>query len=241
MINCIIVDDEQHAIDVLAYHVKQTSSLNLLHTCNSSIEAFEYLNNNQHVQLLFVDIQMPGITGIELVKIIQNKNLKVIFCTAYSEYAVDGFDLNIADYLLKPISFVRFTKAVQKVTEQILSEEIIISSEQNNKEYFFVKTEQKGKMAKLSYNDIDYLESRRNYIAIFSNHQNNMVLSTMKEMEEKLPSNKFVRIHKSYMVSIAKISTMQGTYINIVNYKHTLPVGDNYREGLKKALSQKLL
>lgn len=238
MVTCIIVDDEQHAIDVIAYHVNQTPSLKLLHTCNNPVEALEYLNSNE-VQLLFVDIQMPGITGIDLIKTIGHKNTKVILCTAYSEYALEGYDLNVVDYLLKPVSFPRFIKAVQKAIGLIENEaaKSAVKKEENN--FFFVKTEQKGKLLKISFDEIDYIESRRNYVAIYKNQKHTMVLSTMKDMMAKLPPDKFLRIHKSFIVAVEKINGTQGNNVNLADYKIPFPVGDNFKEPLKHIVNKK--
>src|SRR5687768_3937652 len=163
MINCIIVDDEPHAIEVLDHYVKQTPHLHLVASFTNPIEALQLLGQ-QKIDLVFLDIQMPEISGIDLIKAIQGKS-KVILTTAYSEFALEGYDLYVVDYLLKPIRLPRFLNAVQKAIQQI-DAGAKTDHEAPENDYIFVKTESKGKLLKINLADIDFIESMKNYVAI---------------------------------------------------------------------------
>jgi DNA-binding LytR/AlgR family response regulator len=173
MINCIIVDDEQHAIDILVHYVKQTPHLNLVASFTNPIEALQLLGQ-QKIDLAFLDIQMPELSGIDLIKAIQGKT-KVILTTAYSEFALEGYELYVVDYLMKPIRLPRFLAAVQKAVEQINAGNET-QQEKAEDDYIFVKTESKGKLLKINLADIDYIESMKNYMAIYRGGQKTLCI-----------------------------------------------------------------
>ena len=174
MINCLIVDDEQHAIDILVHYVSQTPYLHLAASTTNPIEALQIVNT-QKIDLIFLDIQMPELTGIDFIKAIQGK-ADVILTTAYSEFALESYELNVVDYLLKPVRFPRFLQAVQKVTNANQEVEEAADSAEVEDDYIFVKTESKGKLLKITLAEIDYIEGMKNYVAIYCGGKKNIGL-----------------------------------------------------------------
>ena len=238
MINCIIVDDEPHAIEVLDHYVKQTPHLHLVASFTNPIEALQLLGE-QKIDLVFLDIQMPEISGIDFIKAIQGKS-KVILTTAYSEFALEGYDLYVVDYLLKPIRFPRFLTAVQKAVEQIhaineTSQEII------EDDYIFVKTESKGKLLKINLADIDFIESMKNYVAIHRGTQKTLVYTSMKELEERLPKKQFIRVHKSFIIPISRITGIEGNLVRLKNTTAEILIGENYKAELMEIIRGKMI
>ncbi|MBK6483708.1 MAG: response regulator transcription factor [Chitinophagaceae bacterium] len=225
MLKCIIVDDEPLAQEVLENYIQRLSGeLNLIKKCSNALDAFESLHN-ERIDLLFLDIQMPVIDGLSFLKSLKNPP-SVILTTAYPNHALEGFELDVADYLLKPISFERFLKAVNKVIELRKS---AISGE-GSTEYMFVKVD--SKLVKVNYSDIIYIEGMKDYLKIFVKERPLVVHQTMKKIEDLLPRNKFVRVHKSYIVSIGAVNSIVGNFIEI-NGKE-IPIGANYKEFLLK-------
>lgn len=222
---CIIVDDEPLALEILSDYVSKTDSLELIATYTNPIEAFSSIDREK-IELVFLDVQMPELTGIQFMKLLGNK-AKVVLTTAYSEYALDGYDHNIVDYLLKPISFDRFQKAVQKINE--LNSPIV---EQNNiKEnsiidYIFIKVEHK--IIRIDLDDILYIEGLKDYISIYTIKERHLTLMNMKKVEEMLPANRFVRVHKSYIISLEKIKSIEKNRIYISELG--IPIGDTYKD-----------
>lgn len=233
MINCIIVDDEPHAIEVLVHYVKQTPHLHLVASFTNPIEALQQLIK-QKVDLVFLDIQMPEISGIDFIRAIQGKS-KVILTTAYSEFALEGYDLYVVDYLLKPIRFPRFLAAVQKAVEQINA-----VTEQED-DYIFVKTESKGKLLKINLADIDFIESMKNYVAIYRGGQKTLVYTSMKELEERLPKKQFIRVHKSFIIPISGITGIEGNLVRLKNTKAEILIGENYKPELMEIIRGKMI
>ncbi len=209
MITCIIVDDEQHAIDVLEHYVRQTPFLQLVRSTTNPLEALQLLSEKA-IDLVFLDIQMPEISGMDFVRTIRGKT-RVILTTAYSEFATEGFDLEVTDYLLKPVSFPRFLKAVHRVQQQMGV--AVQEEEAREDDYFFVKTEAKGKMLKINFKDIDYIEGVKNYVAIYHNGQKTLALLNMKDLEERLPARHFIRIHRSFIIALDKITAIEGNRV----------------------------
>ncbi len=238
MINCIIVDDEQHAIDILEHYVKQTPYLNHLASFTNPIEALQYLGE-QKIDLVFLDIQMPELSGIDFIKTIHGK-VKVILTTAYSEFALEGYDLYVVDYLLKPVRLPRFLVAVQKAIEQISAagKPIVPATDTD---YIFVKTESKGKLLKINLADIDYIESMKDYAAIYRNGQRTLVLITMKKLEESLPKTGFIRVHKSFIVPIEKITGIEGNMVRLKNVNTEILIGDNYKAELMEIVRGRMI
>jgi DNA-binding LytR/AlgR family response regulator len=238
MINCIIVDDEQHAIDILQHYIKQTPYLNLVASFTNPLEALELLGQ-QKIDLVFLDIQMPEISGIDFIKTIHGK-IKVILTTAYSEFALEGYDLYVVDYLMKPIRQTRFLAAVQKVMEQIG----VVKDAQSNPaddDYIFVKTESKGKLLKINLADIDFIESFKNYMAIHRGEQKTLVYTSMKELEERLPKKQFIRVHKSFIIPISKITGIEGNLVRIKNVSSEIQIGENYKAELMEIIRGKMI
>ncbi len=235
MINAIIVDDEPLALDILESYIEKAPNVNLLKRCENAMEAFEIVRSGE-VDLMFLDIQMPQMTGIEFLKSLKNPPL-VVFTTAYSEYALDGYSLNVLDYLLKPIPFDRFMVAVNKAFDQLEPAEQQAGTADESADFIFVKSDKK--LVKVRYADILYIEGLKDYVIIRMKDSRVITLQTMKSLESKMPSDKFRRIHRSYIVAIDKIEAVIGNMIEI-NKKH-LPIGKNYREDLLNIVNQNRL
>ena len=239
MINTIIVDDEPLALDVLETYIEKMPELNLVQRCSNALEANEALKKHD-IDLMFLDIQMPQLTGIDFLKTLANPPI-VIFTTAYPNYAIEGFELDALDYLLKPISLERFMKAANKAIDQI--------NLQNNEgggadgeDFIFVKADKK--LIKVRYADIVYIEGLKDYVIIRQEEGKRVItLQTMKSLEKKLPSNLFKRIHRSYIVGIGKIDAVLGNMVEVTEkgQKKHLPVGKNYREELLKIINKNRL
>ncbi len=243
MINVIIVDDEPLAQDVLETYIAKIPELNLVQKCSNALEANEALKEKE-VDLMFLDIQMPQLTGVDFLKTLSQPPI-VIFTTAYPNYAVEGFELNALDYLLKPISLERFMKAANKAIEQIkLRQEggsEAAASKEEEPDYIFVKADKK--LVKISYHDIIYIEGLKDYVIIRQENSRVITLQTMKSLEEKLPKKHFKRIHRSYIVNIERIDAVVGNMVEVVEKgkaKH-LPIGKNYREELLEIVNKNRL
>jgi DNA-binding LytR/AlgR family response regulator len=237
MINCIIVDDEQHAIDILQHYADQTPDLKLMGTFTNPVEALHFIQSNP-VNLAFLDIQMPGLTGIEMIGAIQGK-CKVVLTTAYSEFALEGYELSVTDYLLKPIRLPRFLSAVQKVREQL---QVTTGQEAGAVPgYIFVKTESKSRLIKINLSDIDYIESMKDYVAIHRGAEKTLVLITMKKLEESLPQKDFIRVHKSFIVPVEKITGIEGNIVRLRNVKAEILIGDNYKQELMEIIRRRMI
>jgi DNA-binding LytR/AlgR family response regulator len=240
MISCLIVDDEQHAIDVLVHFVKQVQFLQLAGTCTNPLDALQMVNE-QKIDLLFLDIQMPDISGIDFIKAANGK-CHFILTTAYSEFATQGFELEVVDYLLKPIPFSRFLKAVQRVVNMTTrSNPVFDKYESIEDDYIFVKTEFKGKMLKINLRDIDYIEGMKNYVAIHHNGQKTMALLNLKDLEQRLPKKNFLRIHKSFIVAIAKITAVEGNKVMLRNSNTAILLGDAFKTEFMEIMKSKLM
>ncbi|MCB9246084.1 MAG: response regulator transcription factor [Flavobacteriales bacterium] len=222
---CMIVDDEPLAIDVLESHLAKIPELELVATAPNAIVASEKLKNNK-VDLLFMDIQMPEITGLDFFRSLESPPL-VIFTTAYPEYAIEGFELDAIDYLLKPISFDRFQKAVKKAEEYFgYQRDQAIGKPEMEEDFIFVKANQK--QIRVSYSDILYIEAFADYVKIYTAEKRIVTLQTMKKMESTLPEDRFCRIHRSFIVGLAHVSAFSGNELEINGVK--LPIGKNYKD-----------
>ena len=222
---CIIVDDEPLALDVLESYIKKNPEIELVARCNNALEASELLKNNK-VDVMFIDIQMPEITGLDFVRSIAEAPL-VVFCTAHPDFAVEGFELNAIDYLLKPVAYDRFCKTIDRIKEYMnlkTSKEVEQSDIEN--EYIFIKSNQK--QIKLGYEQILYIEAFADYIKLFTAEKRYITLQTMKNMEQKLPKDKFIRVHRSFIVGIKYISSFNSTELEINGVK--IPVGKSYKD-----------
>lgn len=231
-LKCMIIDDEPHAIRLLEKYVDQLPEVNCVAISTKPVEALALLQQHQP-DVLFLDIQMPDLTGIQLSKLV-SKDVRIIFTTAYSQFAVEGFELNATDYLLKPISFPRFVEAVEKVKNQSskTAERPAISED-----YFFVKTDGKNNFRKIAYGEIQYLESIRNYVVIHLENEQVVTYNTLKHFEENLPEDEFVKIHKSFIISLSKITKTDSQEVTVAN--QTLPLGDTYRQQFFTRINQR--
>ncbi len=241
MINTIIVDDEPLALDVLETYIEKMPELNLVQKCNNALEANEALKKHD-IDLMFLDIQMPQLTGIDFLKTLSNPPL-VVFTTAYDNYAIEGFELDALDYLLKPISLERFMKAANKAIDQInLQNKETAVEVTPGEDFIFVKADKK--LIKVKYADILYIEGLKDYVIIRIEEGKRVItLQTMKSLESKLPSNLFKRIHRSYIVGINKIEAVLGNMVEVTEkgQKKHLPVGKNYREELLTLINKNRL
>ena len=232
---CLIVDDEPIAAEVLKNHVSKLENLEISKVCFNALQAFEYLQKYE-VDLIFLDIQMPEITGLDFLKALQNPP-KVIFVTAYREYALEGFELDVLDYLLKPVSFERFLKAVNKYFG-IIKYQGKFNGEQEPEssvnEFIWIRADRKN--IKVALNDILYIEGLKDYVKIYL--RDRMIISkiSMKELEKKLPSNTFLRIHRSYIVSTTQIKAYTNELVEIESGK--LPIGSSYKRSVLTILNK---
>ncbi len=226
MLRCVIVDDEPLAIQLLSDYVRKTPDLELAEAFSNPIEALQYLQGQTDL-LLFLDVQMPELTGIQVMKIL-NQRLPVILTTAYEQYALQGYEHNVVDYLMKPISYDRFYQAVQKVENDERNLASAAQEAEVNASYLFVKTEYR--LQRVDYADIAYLEGQGDYVAIHTPAGRIMTLENMKHFEEVLPTTLFVRTHRSYIVSIRKIDYIERN--RVVIGKERLPISEGYRKGV---------
>lgn len=220
---CIIVDDEPPATRILENYIGKVSFLEKTEVFNDSLKALEFLNT-QSIDVIFLDIQMPQLTGLQISRII-SKDIKVIFTTAYPDFALEGFELNAVDYLLKPISFERFYQAVSKLNTQ---SKTVVSNQNNLPDFLFIKTDGKNKFQKVFLNDILYVESLQNYVCIHTSKQQIITHSSLKNVIESLPENNFIQIQKSYVVSLKHLESTDN-YSVYINGKE-LPIGAAYKE-----------
>jgi two-component system, LytTR family, response regulator len=232
MLNCIAVDDEKLVLDLLVDNIRQVPFLHLVARCKNAMEAAEVLHNEK-VDLIFLDIQMPGLNGLQFLKSLQRPPM-VIFITAYQEYAVEGFTLDAVDYLVKPVSFERFLKACNKAQELFNLQQKSVTKE-ILPEYFFVYVEYN--LVKVSIPDIQYIESMKDYVKIFLQSSSKPVITKMslKSLEEKLLPYRFMRIHKSYIISVDKVTAIKRDLICIGAVE--LPLGESYRASVENILS----
>jgi len=202
IINCIAVDDEPLALEKMKTYISKVEFLNLLETFDNGVDAVNYLKTKS-VDLIFLDIQMEDFTGIQLLESLKERP-KVILTTAYDQYALKGYELDVSDYLLKPISFPRFLKSVEKVYNSFDKKED--HTIELSKEFIFVKSDYK--LQKVRFDDIQYIEGMKDYLRIVTPQKRLMVLQNFKKMEEILPDKKFIRVHKSYIIAINKIESI---------------------------------
>lgn len=226
IVQCIIVDDEPIAREILESHLQKIKVIKVVATCKNAIEAFNEINSNQ-IDLIFLDINMPEISGLSFAKSI-NKNIKVIFTTAYREYAIDGFNLQVVDYLLKPISFERLLQSVNKYlgeTVPIIYESAPEIIDERN-DFIFVRADRK--MVKINFSEIIYVESLSDYIKIHLKDKVVITRETISNIEVKLPQKDFLRIHRSFIVAIAQINSFTNEYIEVKN--KALPISRSYKQ-----------
>ncbi|RBW56984.1 DNA-binding response regulator [Tenacibaculum sp. E3R01] len=232
-VNCIIVDDEPMAREILVTYITRITNLNLIKSCSSAIEALNLIND-KNIDLLFLDINMPEISGLSLAKS-THKKTKIIFTTAYREYAADGFDLQAIDYLLKPIAFDRFLQAVNKFLEipSTLKNHPIENKSFTNNNFIFVRVDRK--MLKIDFDSILYIESLSDYIKIHTKNKTIVTRETITNIQTKLPTTSFLRIHRSFIISISSINSYTNEYIEI--NKKAIPISRSYKEEVLNKLN----
>jgi len=237
MLNCIAVDDENLALDLIEDNIHKVPFLNLVKRCKNPFEAMEVLQN-QEIDLIFLDIQMPGISGVQFLQSMTNSPM-VIFVTAYQQYALEGFNLNVIDYLLKPIDFERFLKAVNKATElHRLKHKAVVDEDVTEFKNSTIFVNADYSLIKIKTDDIDYVEGLKDYVKINLNSSNKPIITrmTMKAIEEKLPSSEFFRVHKSFIVSLDKIESIRNLKIKIGTTQ--IPISESYSEEFFKLIGQ---
>ncbi len=228
VINCLVVDDEPIARNGLLEHIRQIDFMHPVATCKSAFEANALLQKSK-IDLIYLDIQMPKLTGIDFIKDLKNPPL-IIFTTAYPQYAIEGFELDVLDYLLKPISFNRFYKSAMKALGHLSM--LGGSVQADGDDFFFLKSNQK--MEKIYIADILYIEGLSNYIIVHTSQKKYIAYLTFKGIEEKLSHQLFIRIHKSFLVSISAIQSVDTNEVHLENCR--LPIGKTYREDVKNRI-----
>lgn len=234
-IRCLIIDDEPLAQRVIEKYIEDTPFLEVAGKCKNAMEAMQFLDENEP-DLIFLDVNMPKLSGINFLKALKNPPL-VILTTAYSEYALEGFELDVLDFLKKPFSFERFFKAVNKAHDRLNEkskagmakatiEKVQPDSRRPDDEFIFVKSNKKS--YKVNYSDLFFVEALGDYIKIYTPEKVIITYSSMKAIESALPAGKFIRIHKSFIINISKIKTIEGNEVEIMNRK--LPIGSNFKQ-----------
>jgi len=237
MIKCIAIDDEPLALKQMAGYIEKTPFLELLGQFESALQAMEFLNDHQ-IHLMFVDINMPDLSGMDFVKSLDNPP-KVIFTTAYSEYALDGFRVNAIDYLLKPIGYPDFLKAANKAKSQIEVAPSQADEVKRKNDSLFIKSEYK--ILRIQFKDIKYIEGMREYLRIhLLNAKPVMTLLSMKKMEEFLPVESFMRVHRSYIVNLNQVKTIERNRI-VFDEDVYIPVSDQYKQKFQEFLNKNFL
>jgi DNA-binding LytR/AlgR family response regulator len=231
IINCVIIDDEPLAINVIKNHLLEIDKVNIINTFNSAIEALNFLKENT-VDLIFLDINMPLLDGINFIKSLERKPL-IIITSAYDEYAVKTYELDVLDYLVKPISFPRFLKAINRALKEVDSHSSTTNLKITKREHLFIKVDNK-KMQKIYLDEILVIESLRDYLKINTLTNRYIIHSTLSSFTDKLPSNNFIRIHRSFTIAIDKIEVVQGNSIEIDGIKYV--IGRSYLEHVKKQI-----
>lgn len=241
MIKCLIVDDEPLALHILEDYISKVPFMELVKATTNPIEALTLVQDG-NIDLVFLDVQMPELTGIQFLKIANGKT-KVILTTAYPQYALEGYELDVVDYLLKPIAFDRFFKAAQKAlgiihpSKAAAAEPVQVQQQQQDfmSDFIFIKSEHK--IQKVYLHQILFIEGLKDYISIFTTTERIITLQNMKKMEDTLPDKHFIRVHKSYIVALNKIDSIERSRIRIGD--KIIPVGDTYRDEFFKIIDGK--
>ncbi len=236
MITCVIIDDEQHAVSLLEDYARESNRMNVLATSTDPAKGLE-LVLQLRPDVVFLDIHMPRLSGMNVMDALPGHQ-KVIFCTAYSEFANEAYDRDAVDYLLKPVRLERFLRAIGKLTAVKLT---VPESDDYETDYFFVKTDSKNRMLKINIRDIIMVEGMKNYICIHHNGNKTLALLNMKDMEDRLPGKYFIRSHKSYIVNLQKINSINSDEINLQQITIPALIGASYRELFLKRMKEKLM
>ncbi len=230
-INCIIVDDEPLAVRIIQNHLKEFQNFNVVDTFENPIEALPTLKSEK-IDVIFLDINMSKMNGLDFIKILESRP-NIVITTAYREYAVESYDLNVLDYLVKPIPFKRFLKAINKITKQVYAQRGVVKNEDANSEsHFFLKVDKK--LVKILFKDILFIESLKDYIKVFTTVDEYLVHKSLTSITEELPKDNFLRIHRSYTIAVDKISSVEGNLVEIDSKK--IPIGRKYLNHAKKVI-----
>jgi DNA-binding LytR/AlgR family response regulator len=233
MLKCLIIDDESHAIELLTDYIQSVSFLQLVDTATDPIVGLKLINEGSF-DIIFLDVEMPKITGLELLSCISQK-CKVVITSGNREYAADGYEHGIYDFLAKPIRFERFLKVVQKIFNSIAKE-----NTNQKEEYIFVKLDSKNRLKRILFSDIFYIEGAGNYLSIYTENEKIMTYLTIRDFEELVPADRFLRVQKSYIVSIGKIMGVDGNEIILENNRRVL-IGESYRARVNEFLNNFLI
>jgi two-component system LytT family response regulator len=228
--NCIVVDDEPLARKGMQMLIEQVPKLTLKGVFSNALEADEYLKNNP-VDILFLDIQMPKINGMEFIKSSKH-SVKVVITTAYPQFAVEAFELDVTDYLVKPIRFERFYKTINKITSEKNTK---TGNVVNDDDYIFIRTERK--YIRTNYNEIDFIEGLKDYVIVHCGDSRHMVASNLKSIHAGLPKNLFLRVNKSYIINVSKIKSIDSEWVVIQSKQ--LPIGENFKKSVFEFIEQK--
>jgi two-component system LytT family response regulator len=234
MLTCYVVDDEAHAIETLSFYIEKAPGLELLGSSTNPLEALDIIGTSLHPDITFLDVDMPQLSGLDLAGLI-NDRTAIIFTTAFADYALGAFEKNAADYLLKPISFDRFLTSVKKVSALLQA-----SPNKPTEDHIFVKSNTKGKVVRVNFTDISYVESIKNYVIIYTDTEKLVTYLTMKELEKALPAEQFYRVHKSFIVNVKRIKTVNGSNIYL-SKNIEIPLGQMYKTALQDYISGKLV
>lgn len=238
-ITCLIADDEPMALNLIESYVLKTPFLELKAKCNNAIEAMQILEENKDIDLFFLDIQMPDLSGLEFSKLLPSKS-RVIFTTAFDQYAIDGYKVNALDYLLKPFDYNEFLNAATKARNYFESQQpVSVLKAEKKQEFFFVKSEYK--QIKINFSEILYIEGLKDYVKIYlrDNLKPVLTLMSLKKLEEELPAEDFMRVHRSFIVGLSKIEAIERNHIVIG--KVQIVIAPNYKDGLMEYISGKSL
>ncbi len=234
MIRCIIVDDESHAIELLSMHIKQTGFLELVGSTTSPVKALQLVFDTK-ADVVFLDVQMTEMSGIEFMQML-NGRCKVILVTAYKDYAIQGFDNDVVDYLLKPVTFTRFLQSARK----LLSLQEASNSVEND--FILVNAECKGKLLRVNIDDIVYIEGQRQYVSIHSRHDRRFLsLISLKELERRMPAGKFIRVHKSFLLATQYITMIQHNMVHMAGTTKVIAIGATYREAFMARVKNRII
>jgi two-component system, LytTR family, response regulator len=244
MHSCLIVDDEQNAIDILLQHVKHTPSLRVVASLTNPVEALRLINTGK-IEVAFIDMHMPMLSGADIVKTVQS-GTKIILTTADTQFASEAFDWGVADYLLKPIALPRFIKAVNRATQPLSSAaDSLTTAAVKNKlvktNHIFIKGQSKSKRIKILLSDIDFIEGMKNYVGIHYKGKLSKALLNMKDLEVLLPAKSFIRIHKSFIVAIDKIVEFDSHQLSLQKINRTFGVGNAYKAALQRVVENSFI
>lgn len=235
-IKCVVIDDELPAIEVLEEFINRSSELELIGSATDPFKGVEMIREKQP-DVVFLDVQMQELSGLDVKQLI-GKDTLTVFCTAFSEYAIQSYELNAVDYLIKPVHHKRFLQTIDKIIERVLLKK---PDQEENDGYIIIKTGHKGKVIKLDLDEIDYVEAFRNYVAFYRGKQKTLSYNSLKEVEEKLPKKMFARVHKSFIVSVKQISAVEYGAILLKNSVRQIPIGNNYKSLLSERWKDKFI